>query len=348
MIQTATKQATKGKQANCNPISISKDKCGISNTTTRDTYKKRARAKYSQQKLIKALVKLDSPLKKSYEDSLFCSYSLMQYGNTFTAKYCKHRWCKVCNRVRTAELLNGYERDIKAMEAPQFLTLTIPNVPAESLKQSIKEMLHTVRKIQDLRRKQKKPLFQCIRKLECTYNPDRNDFHPHLHFIIESEKAALEFRTEWLIYYPSANNKGQDIRPAHKPIELFKYFAKLTSKSKKDKKELFGKKLIAQEWHYPEALDIIFQAIKGMRIIQPMGEIRYIEEDIKEIDSQTMEGEQYEIQEAAIWKWHRIGGDGEKITYDWVNTYTGELLTNFVPDDRLTKYTNRIRYLTHD
>jgi hypothetical protein len=152
MTQTATKQASKGKQANYKANLISKDKCGISNPTTRETYLKRARAKFSQQKLIQALVKLNSPLKKSYEDSLFCSYSLMQYGNTFTAKYCKHRWCKVCNRVRTAELLNGYEQDIKAMQAPQFLTLTIPNVPAETLKQSIKEMLHTVRKIQEIGR----------------------------------------------------------------------------------------------------------------------------------------------------------------------------------------------------
>jgi hypothetical protein len=344
MIQTATIQAHKGKQANCKPLSISKENCGKSNPTTRDNYLKRARAKYSQQKLILALIKLDSPLKKSYEDSLFCSYSIMQYGNTFTAKYCKHRWCKVCNRVRTAELLNGYERDIKAMQAPQFLTLTIPNVPADSLKSSIKEMLLTVRKIQDLRRKLKKPLFKCIRKLECTYNPDRNDYHPHLHFIIDTKQAALEFKQEWLIYYPTADDKGQDIRAAHKPIELFKYFAKLTSKSKKDKKELFGRKLIAQQWHYPEALDIIFQAIKGMRIIQPMGGIEYVSEDIEKIDSQTLEGEQYEIQEAAIWKWHRIGGDGDKVTWDWLNTITGELLTNFAPDDRLIKYVNRIRY----
>lgn len=345
MMQSATKQASKVTQANYAPLSISKDNCGKSNTTTRETYLKRARAKFSQQKLILALVKLNSPLKKSYEDSLFCSYSLLQVGNTFTSKYCKHRWCKVCNRVRTAELLNGYEPEIKAMEAPHFLTLTIPNVKGEILKESIKEMLATVRKIQDLRRKHKKPLFKCIRKLECTYNPDRDDFHPHLHFIIDTEQAAIEFKQEWLIYYPTASTKGQDIRPAHKPIELFKYFAKLTSKSSKDKKELYGKKLIKQEWHYPQALDLIFRAIKGMRIIQPMGGIEYVEEDIKEIDSQTIEDGSIEIEETALWKWHRIGGDGEKITYDWLNTYTGELLTNFEPDERLIKYTNRIRYL---
>lgn len=345
MIQTATTQATKGKQANLRAISISKDNCGKSETATRETYLKRARAKFSQQKLILALIKLKSPLKKSYEDSLFCSYSLLQTGNTFTSKYCKHRWCKICNRVRTAKLLNGYERDIKAMQAPQFLTLTIPNVKSEILKESIKAMLATVRKIQDLRRKHKKPLFECIRKLECTYNPDRDDFHPHFHFIIDTKQAAEEFRREWLIYYPEADIKGQDIRPAYKPIELFKYFAKLTSKSKKDKKQLHGKKLIRNEWHYPNALDLIFQAIKGMRIIQPMGGIEYVEEDIKQIDSQTLQAEEFEIEEIAVWKWHRIGQDGEKITWDWLNTYTGELLTNFVPDERLIKYTNRIRYL---
>jgi hypothetical protein len=341
-MKAATNKATSPKTT---PNLISKENCGKVNTTSRETYLKRARAKYSQLKLINALVKLNSPLKKSYEDSVFCSYSLMQYGNTFTSKYCKHRWCKICNRVRTAELLNGYERDIKKMESAQFLTLTIPNVPAEILKQSIKEMLATVRKIQDLRRKKQKPLFQCIRKLECTYNPDRDDFHPHFHFIIDTKNAAKEFQKEWLIYYPNANIKGQDITPAHSPIELFKYFAKLTSKSKKDKKEIHKGKLRNQEWHYPKALDIIFQAIKGMRIIQPMGDIKYVEEDIKEIESQTIEGEKYEIHEAAIWKWHRIGVEGEKFTYDWLNTFTGELLTGFQPTEKEYNYQKRIRYL---
>lgn len=322
---------------------ISKHNCGkVSYSADLLTYRKRAKAKYSQNTLLRHLVKLNSPLKEKYEKSQFCSFTLIQSGHTFTARYCKQRWCKVCNRIRTGKLMRGYSQTIESMSEPQFLTLTIPNVSGENLRESIKEMTAKIQRIQDLRRKNKQPLIKAIRKLECTYNPDRNDYHPHFHFIIESKQQAEELKCAWIERNPEALEYLQDIQPAHNPIELFKYFAKLTSKSSKDTRIFKDGKKSREEWHYPKALDLIFTAIQGLRIIQPMGGVKMVSDEIDEIESvENVES----ANDNALWMWHKIGTDKEKFTYDWVNIFTGELLTGYEPTEREYNYQKRIRYL---
>lgn len=323
---------------------ISKHNCGkVQSKSDLLTYRKRAKAKFAQNTLMRVMAKLNSPLREKYEETQFCSYSLIQSGNTFTARYCKQRWCRVCNRIRTGKLMNGYSEAIQAMQEPQFVTLTVPNVPGEILRDTIKAMTATIQKIQDLRRKNKQPLIKAIRKLECTYNPDRNDFHPHMHLIVENKQEAEELKLAWMERNPEALEYLQDIRPATEPIELFKYFAKLTSKSSKDLKTYKGKKLILrEEYHYPEALDTIFQAIAGMRIIQPMGGVKMVSDEIEEIESVEIDNVE---QDTALWQWQKIGITAEKYTYDWVNVFTGECLTGYEPNDKEWKYSKRIRYL---
>ena len=322
---------------------ISKHNCGkVQYSADLLTYQKRAKAKFSQNTLLRHLVKLNSDLKEKYIQSQFCSFTLMQSGHTFTARYCKQRWCKVCNRIRTGKLMRGYSDTIEAMKEPQFLTLTIPNVEAENLRDSIKQMTANVQKIQDLRRKNKQPLLKAIRKLECTYNPDRNNYHPHFHFIIESKEQAEQLKAAWIHRNPEALEYLQDIRPATNPIELFKYFAKLTSKSSKDTRIYKEGKKSREEWHYPKALDTIFSSIQGLRIIQPMGGIKMVSDEIEEIESvENVESEN----DNAVWMWKKIANDKEKYTYDWVNIFTGELLTGYEPTEREYNFQKRIRYL---
>ena len=329
---------------NLRTLSISKHNCGKDSTTgTRENYRKRCKAKFSQNRLIQSLIKLDSPLRGRYEQTQFCSWTLLQNGNTLTAKYCKQRWCKVCNRNRTGKLIAGYEKEILAMPDPQFVTLTVPNVPAEKLRETMQEMLADVRRIQDLRRKNKQPLIKAIRKLECTYNVDSNTYHPHFHFIVHNWYQAYDLVNAWLKRHSDAIWKGQDIKPATKPIELFKYFAKLTSKSKTDTITIKGKKIIRDEWHYPQALDIIFQAIDGIRIIQPMGGIKIINDDLEDVEAIEMEAGEI-TEDKTLWKWTRIETEPGKYTFDWVDIFTGEMLTEYIPTDREWKYSNRIRY----
>ena len=301
---------------------------------SRAVFSKRARAKFVQQKLLRALIKLGSPLAKRYDNTLFCSTVLEQDGNKLRSRFCKSRWCNICNRTRTAKLIKGYGAAIDSMIDPRFVTLTVPNVPAEELRSEIKRMLSEFRKIQELRRKQEKPLLRGIRKLEVTYNPDLNNYHPHFHFIIDGESIAEELIQSWLNRNTTADKRGQDQRQAKNPIELFKYFTKLTSKSKSDTIIIKAGKMVRIEYSYPEALDFVFQTIDGIRIFQPIGGIRYVKEDPEDLETVTVED--LEPEEKALWIYQ------EK---DWVNVYTGELLTGYEPSKRDLSKRKKIRYL---
>lgn len=300
---------------------------------SRAVFLKRAKVKFTQQKLLRALVKLGSPLAKKYDSTLLCSSVLEQDGNKLRSRFCNNRWCNICNRIRTAKLIKGYGAAIDSMLDPRFVTLTVPNVPAEELRAEIRRMISEFRKIQELRRKHKKPLIRGIRKLEVTYNPDMQNFHPHFHFIVEGESAADELIEAWLDRNTTADKRGQDQREAKNPIELFKYFAKLTSKSKSDTIIIKSGKMVRIEYSYPEALDLVFQAIEGTRIIQPIGGIKYVKEDIEDLETVVIEDLD---SEESLWIYQ---------DRDWVNVYTGELLTGYEPTRRDLSKRKKIRYL---
>jgi hypothetical protein len=147
-----------------------------------------------------------------------------------------------------------------------------------------------------------------LRKLECTYNPIRNDFHPHFHLLVSGKHIAEQIVLDWLKRYPTANRKAQDIRKADNGsvMELFKYFSKI----------------ITNKSIHVNALDTIFQAMRGLRVYQPIG-IKKVSEEIEEIDSQIYE----ELEKAEkVWDW---------IDIDWIDTNTGECFTGYTPDDRI-------------
>jgi len=292
-------------------------------TTTKETYKKRSRAKYGQEKYIKALISLDSELKEGYTNTLYCSSVIQQQGKKFTSSYCGYRWCKICNRIRTGKLINGYQAEIDKMQDKQFVTLTRRNVSAEDLRATIIKMTKTIRLIADLRRKQKLHPIKAIRKIEVTYNPDKNNYHPHLHFIVEGKQEAEYILDAWLKRHPlEANLQAQDIRPAENPIELFKYFTKLTAKTSQ-----------GESAYYVEALDKIFIAMKDLRVFQPSGGIKKVSEIVENQETQILE----EAQEStSIWL---------HIDKDWFNMETGEALSDYIPTKKERKFRNKIRYL---
>src|SRR5699024_9958463 len=64
-----------------------------------------------------------------------------------------------------------------------FLTLTAPNVRAEELNDEIKHYNHSFKKLME--RKEVKNIVKGYdRKLEITYNEERDDYHPHFHVLI--------------------------------------------------------------------------------------------------------------------------------------------------------------------
>lgn len=226
-----------------------------------ERFKQRANSKLLSLQLSRALCKLGPvELTKQYERGTHCAEYVLRENDRLTSKYCSNRFCLTCNRIRTANLINGYGPVLDQLPDLQFVTLTIPNVPGTELKKTIQKMTATFAKIKDLLRKRGIKL-KGIRKTECTYNDKRRDFHPHFHLAISGKEASEMVVLEWLAYFPKANHQGQDIKKADSNTkkELFKYFTKITTNNKNSKAV------------HITALNRIFSTIKGLRIFQPFG-----------------------------------------------------------------------------
>lgn len=293
-----------------------------------EVLRKRARAKYYGSSVAGGLYMLDSPLKKSYGTTFYqCAETLEQNGTKVTSRYCGHRWCVVCNRIRTANLIKGYEVPLSRLEDLQFVTLTVPNVEGNHLRETIERMIKQVQSVQNMFQKRQQRGLQGwqlvgLRKLECTYNAQTGEFHPHFHFVISGKEAAKGLRAEWLRRVETATYKAQDVRKAGKGSEneLFKYFAKMVTK-------VDGKRVTLLE-----PLDIIFQAMRGLRVFQPMGGLKKVSEEIEELKAVEVAGIEA-VEETAYWKWE---------SSDWVNPETGEARTGYIPSAQAEELNSNI------
>lgn len=284
-----------------------------------NVFKKRAKAKFITTGFIFDLINLDSSLKKSYWNTVHCVETLLfnQETKTITGKYCKNRWCLVCNRIRTGKLMNLYFDEFSKHEDLYFVTLTVRNIPADSLSGAIRDMQKSWNKIR--LKFVRKFSFDGIRKNECTYNLKENTFHPHFHVVIKGKDQAKLLLKMWLQLHKEetglySDRKGQDIRKCDKDTlkELFKYFTKIVKRDKKaDKNE------------YPvliEPLDVMNRAYYKMRVFNSFGIFRNLRlEELEEMDELQAE-ELEEIREGNVWAWVQDQSD-------WVSEF-GELLTD--------------------
>jgi len=226
----------------------------------------------------------------------------------------------VCNRIRTAKAIRGYLPQIDKMNDPQFVTLTRPNVKAADLKNEIEHLLADFRLLtKQMRVTEKKPLYG-IRKLEVTYNHKEDTYHPHFHLIIDNKEVAQAVVKRWLKMSPNASYKAQNITPIdHRDhaLELFKYFTKIATKTKRENGEELS--II----HAP-SLNVIFKAMRNKRVIQPLGGMKKINTDVEEIRSEVYQ--EIEKDENASWIYDTPLGD-------WINRATGETLTGYTPSN---------------
>jgi len=276
---------------------------------------RRAKAKFLTNAINFPLIDLDSPLKNSYWRTWHCTNVLLQEGQKITSKYCNNRWCIVCNRIRTAKMIKKYYPVIKSEFSDlHFVTLTFPNVQGRDLKQAVSDVILNFQRIKNKIRMRDQVKIKGIRKIEVTYNPSRNDYHLHLHFLIESRNAAELLKKEWLLRYPDALEFLQDVVKANDGsiIELLKYTAKLVNKN--DYTRLDNGRI--EIGIHAKALDIIFQALYRKRTYQGFGVHLNLNEDVSELKSEVYEEILSDID---VWTWDQDNSD-------WISTY-GEMLT---------------------
>lgn len=109
------------------------------------------------------------------------------------ANFCGNRFCPMCawrlarkDALKIAVLLKYIQQQHK--KEFLFLTLTAPNVTADRLTDEITRYNASF-KLLMLRKEIKRAVKGYIRKLEITYNAERNDYHPHFHILIAVNKT---------------------------------------------------------------------------------------------------------------------------------------------------------------
>lgn len=256
----------------------------------------------------------NSDLKKSYWRTYHCiDDATVTNGKFKTHHYCKNRFCPVCARIRSGIIINGYEKQLSEIEDLTLLTLTVPNVSAIELKETITDLIQSFRKIVNSYKasdkKNKTFTIDGVRKIECTYNFQENSYHPHLH-ILTNKYAAEYLLGKWLQLHPTAKRCAQDSKPANNNSikEIAKYFSKIFGKDKNGKLKIMP----------PQALDIINLAFRKVRTFQSFGKIKLIKEDFEEnelkdgIDCTCTDGEYEYMKEFFTWVCQETG----ELAYD--------------------------------
>ncbi len=281
------------------------------------TLQKRARHRYHMTNFALQMVDLDSDLAAKYWRSYWCARRAdvgvdTSGGVRMMHRYCKQRWCSICNSNRAAELINSYKPGIDKIKKPKFVTLTRRNVPGEKLGSTISGMHKAFAGI--LRAANKaKCITPGIRALEVTYSHCRDDFHPHFH-VITGYDFAHYLLTKWMQFNGNdATPRANMFKPCNVDAykEIFKYvtplsYADPTSKSKKKRKNTD-----------PNALDFIYRTVENVRLIQAFGGLR---------KSNTRSGNSNSIlikQVTAHW---------DDDVHDWVSEH-GQLVTGFEPNE---------------
>jgi hypothetical protein len=292
---------------------------------------------------------LDESLKKGYLAALFCSSKLItNQGKTYGIR-CSRKYCTTCGNLKTVKNADKYASPLLALwEKPYFLTLTVPNVgylesgddytspripeiaPRDQLKKTVEEMIQAARNGWDALKKHNqrkgKPKAGAIRKIEITARPKLwyykgkrygRDFHPHLHFIVDSEQTGEFLKAHWLNHFKNADPKAQDLKPIETPaafLELFKYTQKVTG-GKKGEKRMYPAAMIHE----------INRVLYKRRTWQPLGTALGIvtEDELNEIESEAAAAD---LENGSTYVW-------EPENANYFDTETGEIFANYYTPD---------------
>jgi hypothetical protein len=106
--------------------------------------------------------------------------------------------------------------------------------------------------------------------------------------------------------------------------EVFKYFTKLLTKTRGKKNERGTSAPMP-----PAALDVIFRAMKGLRVYQPAGfkGVPDARDENAEIAPEEATTATTRRDETISWDWNQKAAD-------WVDASTGECLSGYEPEER--------------
>lgn len=188
------------------------------------------------------------------------------------ANNCKDRFCPICAKKKSLKLTAEvfpiikwiYEKHDKRFI---FVTLSSPNVKKEELNDTIKLYNRAFNRLQDF--PEWKNLKGYIRKLEVTYNEERDDYNPHFHVIFAVNKTYFTDSRQyikqerWLEMWRKATRLGEKI----KVIDVRKIKDKESNDLLKGALEVAKYSAKSQDYlKSDEIFDVFSRALKGKRL----------------------------------------------------------------------------------
>lgn len=168
--------------------------------------------KYTEKKLKNQLLQtLISPhvseatllnIKECNTFMLFVVDKTLEHKKLYGSNSCKNRFCPVCawrKARKNALKISILMEYLKAEENKEFifLTLTAPNVKADELNDEIKHYNQSFKRLIE-RKEVKNAVRGYVRKLEVTYNKDRDDYHPHFHVVLAVDKHYFNNQRQYI------------------------------------------------------------------------------------------------------------------------------------------------------
>lgn len=223
--------------------------------------------------------------------------------------FCKNRFCPICSKsksikdaveikVMTEYVLKGLNRQYI------FVTFTAPNVTGENLSEEIKKYNKALDRL--FKREQyKKVIKGYIRKLENTYNNDKNSksygtYHPHFHVLISvnssyfTDKKLYISREEWLKDWQEVMNDKTITQVDVRRLQT-------QNKDMLDKSILEITKYIAKDSNYLVSEEVFlnfYKGLKGKRQYAYGGDFKLAREKLK-----NGELEEYYFKDETEWYW---------------------------------------------
>lgn len=192
------------------------------------------------------------------------------------ANFCKNRFCPVCawRQAEKDALKIGVIMDYLANEFGYvfiMVTLTAPNVTGETLPGKITQYNQAFKNLC------KREEIMClnrgyVRKLEVTYNPERDDYHPHFHCIFAVNKSYFTDRTyvsqeKWLNLWRDVMNDQSITQVDVRRIKMVAADGELGNKNRAVNEV---SKYAAKDSDYTlnkGVFDIFYRALKGRQIL---------------------------------------------------------------------------------
>ena len=185
------------------------------------------------------------------------------------ANSCKNRFCPICAYRKARKdglkhMIMTKKLKIDKKYSFIFLTLTAPSVTGEELEKEIKDYAAAFNRFVLFKEFQKINLGY-IRKLEVTYNKEKNTYHPHYHVLICVNKSYFKSRDyikqkKWLEMWQLAKRDKTITQVDIRKIEL----------NKEDKSFLEISKYTAKDSDYLQSQDVFnvfYDALKGKQVI---------------------------------------------------------------------------------